>query len=1292
MINIFYLIFVYTNRHKTGFFLLLFLILSLLAFLASKIKLEENITSVIPQDEELARLNRAFEGFKMNNRLVLHLYHKDSSQTDPDQLIAAAHQLRDSLQQNFSEQISDIRLKIPDTNLETLYNFYYRHLPFYLQKEDYTTIAARTSREGTRETLNRNFRALMSPMGIGTKKMLVKDPYSMVSMPLQRARNLQMDDNVQLYQNHLLTKDHQHLIFFVSLVNPASETAKNAELISGLETLKDRFQQIYPAISFEYFGSSAVAVANAGQIKQDIYLTVSIALLALFIFISLFYRSAFVFFIAVTPGIFGALVATAVLVLLRDSVSVIALGVGSVLLGITIDYALHFFTHSKVERDKRVLFEDLSGPLLMSSLTTACAFLSLVFLRSNALADLGIFAGISVVASALYTLVVLPHFIISNPGREVADTPTPKENAVERGVAALARYPFDKSKWAIALFALLTVVSLFTWQNYSFESNMLQLNYMPDHLARYEQNLNRVSTYSANNVFLISIGKNLWSALEKESGMKRRLDSLQQEGVILDYLAVSDIVPPPSVQQQNLERWNSFWQQRNRDSLLVDFQQSAQQVGFQATGFKDFEQLLRRDFSLLQEKDADDIFAVVGEDLIIRSGDSVTVITTVKSNAANKKLVLSEFSRVDGPLIFDKAYFTDRLVELLQEDFNMLVNLSLVVVFMIILISYGRIELALITFIPILLSWLWILGLMGLLGLTFNIVNIIICTFIFGLGVDYSIFVMRGLTQQYKFGLANILSYKKSIILSAVTTLLGIGVLAFAQHPALRSIALLAIIGILSVIFLTFTVQPILYNFLIQGRKERGQPPFTLLTLFLSVFAFLYFLLGCFLLMLIRLIFFIPYASERKRKRLFHHIMMFFCRSLIYIMVNVKKQVIGRESADFSSPAVIISNHHSFLDIILLLMFHPKVVMVTNDWVYHSPFFGQAVRFADFIPTSNGVENQLDKIGKLVQEGYSIIIFPEGTRSDSANLGRFHKGAFFLAHHFGLDIQPVLLHGTSYTMPRKDGFYVKSGTVTVKYLPRIAHEDTSWGSNYTERTKSISKYFKQEYQQLREQQEKPDFYKEVIIKNYIYKGPVLEWYLRVKYGLEKGYELFHSLIPANAKVVDLGCGYGFLPYSLAFSGEGRDITGIDYDAAKIEVAKHCPVKPANVHFDHGDVTTYPYGEADVFVVSDVLHYLVPEDQQLLLNNMVKKLKPGGKIILRDGDSSKKERHEGTKLTEVFSTRSGFNKTKNKLHFISAQMIENFAAEHGLELETIDNTKLTSNTVFVLRHKGYHGKV
>ena len=72
---------------------------------------------------------------------------------------------------------------------------------------------------------------------------------------------------------------------------------------------------------------------------------------------------------------------------------------------------------------------------------------------------------------------------------------------------------------------------------------------------------------------------------------------------------------------------------------------------------------------------------------------------------------------------------------------------------------------------------------MGIAGLQFNIVNIILSALIFGLGDDYSLFIMDGLLQEYKTGKKNLSSYKSSIVLSAITTLAGLGVLIFARHP-----------------------------------------------------------------------------------------------------------------------------------------------------------------------------------------------------------------------------------------------------------------------------------------------------------------------------------------------------------------------------------------------------------------------------------------------------------------------------------------------------------------------------
>jgi 2-polyprenyl-3-methyl-5-hydroxy-6-metoxy-1,4-benzoquinol methylase len=92
-----------------------------------------------------------------------------------------------------------------------------------------------------------------------------------------------------------------------------------------------------------------------------------------------------------------------------------------------------------------------------------------------------------------------------------------------------------------------------------------------------------------------------------------------------------------------------------------------------------------------------------------------------------------------------------------------------------------------------------------------------------------------------------------------------------------------------------------------------------------------------------------------------------------------------------------------------------------------------------------------------------------------------------------------------------------------------------------------------------------------------------------------------------------------------------------------------------------------------------------EKQEELLTNCVKHLNPGGIIMIRDADKDLKRRHLGTRYTEFFSTRSGFNKSLDrKLFFFSGKQIYEFAERHNLKVEVIDETKLTSNLLYILK--------
>ena len=198
---------------------------------------------------------------------------------------------------------------------------------------------------------------------------------------------------------------------------------------------------------------------------------------------------------------------------------------------------------------------------------------------------------------------------------------------------------------------------------------------------------------------------------------------------------------------------------------------------------------------------------------------------------------------------------------------------------------------------------------------------------------------------------------------------------------------------------------------------------------------------------------------------------------------------------------------------------------------------------------------------------------------------------------------------------------------------------------------------------------------------------------KIKVKFENNYELFDSLLPKTGKIVDVGCGYGFLSLMLSFKSNKRTILGIDYDDEKIEIAANCISKSDAVNFAVADVTQFNYEPADAFIISDVLHYLNETQQTELISKCAMQLNDNGIMIIRDADADKKQRHWGTRYTEFFSTNSGFNKTKQDgLHFTSSSLIKNALNQFPfIDYEVLDNTKLTSNIIFVARKRMNHGK-
>ncbi|MGE5424365.1 MAG: 1-acyl-sn-glycerol-3-phosphate acyltransferase, partial [Syntrophothermus sp.] len=441
------------------------------------------------------------------------------------------------------------------------------------------------------------------------------------------------------------------------------------------------------------------------------------------------------------------------------------------------------------------------------------------------------------------------------------------------------------------------------------------------------------------------------------------------------------------------------------------------------------------------------------------------------------------------------------------------------------------------------------------------------------------------------------------------------------------------------------------------------------------------------LMVVIGLLLYLVPLPRRRKEYCFHYLFSKLSKLYIAITFPTNRKLINPEGEDFKKPSIIISNHQSLIETPAFLRLHPKILILTNDWVWNSPLFGPIARMASFFNADHGLDLIMDKLQEKVNDGYSVLIFPEAHRSGDGNIQRFHRGAFYLAEKLNLDILPVVVFGSGDFLG-KNAIWGRPNPLIMKILPRISVENTLYGQTLSEKTRCVRKMYRLEYEKLKNAEATPHYYRKKLILNYVLKGPVLEWYLRVKMKLANNYEVFDQLIPKEGKIIDLGCGYGYISCMLMMTSDKRIITGVDYDEEKIRVAQNGFLINDRLSFVCDDIAEFPISTSSGFLLSDVLHYLTKEKQEALLHKCIENLDTGGIIVIRDADSANQLKHKSSKLTEFLSTRViKFNKTapENKtLTFTSAREIEEIAGEYGLGVEIIQESIHTSNILMVIR--------
>ena len=822
---VFLKIFDYFSVHKLSLYVLLVVSVILFALSASRITIEENLNSFFDDGDDSAGV---LQTFKLMDRIVITI-----EGNNPEQMVKTANVISEKLKPLYDKNlISPIAeqntLDVIDWSIDYIYDY----LPIFLTQEDYVRIDSLLAEENIRSCVEDSYNTMLSPIGTFAERVIKKDPLNIGTPLLKKFEQFGSGYEYELYRGYFFTKDKKTLLLFVDPTLGMADTKNNDIIVKTLEEAKaealgkvsKKNSKIDPDKASEneeediceihFVGGPVVAVENARQMKMDSAITMTLALLILLPFLFLCFKSKRTIPLIIVPPLYGGLFALSIIASIKDTISGIAIGAGAVVFGIALSYSIHIIAHNNHTDNPRQIVNELANPLTLGCFTTIGAFVALLFTHSTLLQDMGLFAALTLVGTTLFSLIFLPHFLSHS---------TKKKSVLLEKIEQFNSFSFDRKKPLITVIFLVTIICLFFFNDVQFDDDMQHINYYPEELQKTEERAKTIMKDTCDFEYIVTLAENEDRAFEAYHRLNQSLNSLSKKNLISSFADASELIISETQQRDRINTWNEFWKYR-KEKVVSEVRKEGMSKGFSAEAFAEFEELLNTDFTICKYNDEAD-FSVSSplQDWISFENDNLSLISRISLKKEDKDVVYDEIKALGNSTVLDRGFFSSKIVAQTSDDFNYILFVSSAIVFLALLISYRRLDFTILTFLPLCISWVIILGVMALLDIRFNIVNIILATFIFGIGDDFAIFIMDGLLQEYYHGKQLLSAHKSAIFFSAFTAIIGMGVLIFAKHPALRSIAVMSVLGLCAVVLVAYTLLPFLFklytSFISNGKK-----------------------------------------------------------------------------------------------------------------------------------------------------------------------------------------------------------------------------------------------------------------------------------------------------------------------------------------------------------------------------------------------------------------------------------------------------------------------------------------
>ena len=714
-------------------------------------KIETNFLSIAPKFEESGRFQNSIETFFLQNsseiKILIESYDFDKAKN-------SAIEIENYIKQNFENVAVNLYSKNYDDILETIIKYKYQLISKEIREVLLNNQASRVAEEGIA-----NF---YSPFFIPIVDNIEDDPFFVLNSKLiellQNNNNIETRDGINFINyegkfNVLLKMDIDKkidsMIFFDRLT----------ELLRKMEN--DEEIKIYIS------GVPIHAYYSQKSAQKEITIISAVSLIFICLIFLFIFKSVKPYIISMISIAVSSATSFFLLSILLDSIHIFTFVFGTSLIGVSLDYSIHFITEWYNEKDKKEVLRKILPSMSLSFMTTIASYFALSLTSLSLLKQTALFS-IFGLASSFLTVIIIYPIIFKNYNRFL------RENILNKTKNILSGYvDFLNIKFVLFLTIFVILISIINIPKLKVNFSSNQLYNPPDFLTYNETEIYKRLNSSLSRNIIISRGNSLNEALENEETL---------ENYFTNYRALSKIFYSKSRQRENIKLVE--------DNLIPLLKKQTEDLGFD----NEIYNKIKMEFENSKNEflNIEDLIENMSElkKLIVKNNGKYFIIST--TDEIETKIIENENIK-----IFNINYEINEALDKTARTAIKTALIAYVIIFFFMIIFLSKKHAVAIMIIQI-ISIFVNLSVHSIFNFTINIFSVFALILSIGISIDYCIFFSKSKAKKEVTFL--------SIFLAMITTALSFGTLSFSGFIPVKSFGLFLFIGIL----VTFLLSPIL--------------------------------------------------------------------------------------------------------------------------------------------------------------------------------------------------------------------------------------------------------------------------------------------------------------------------------------------------------------------------------------------------------------------------------------------------------------------------------------------------